>query len=154
ISCTLEGTLTATGYTISYSNTNTDCFTDSRSGITTSGTSYTLTGLEEGTQYSITLNATLTGGRTEQDIITATTRTAAPSAPPSSVRLSVVSSTSIYARWGPVDCRHRNGRITGYTVRYGEEGGGQRYEHRSGDSSGGMITLSGLTNKTVYTVVV
>ncbi|CAI8031314.1 Receptor-type tyrosine-protein phosphatase delta, partial [Geodia barretti] len=65
ISCTLEGTLTATGYTISYSNTNTDCFTDSRSGITTSGTSYTLTGLEEGTQYSITLNATLTGGRTE-----------------------------------------------------------------------------------------
>ena len=68
--------MTATGYTISYSNTNnTDCFTDSRSGITTSGTSYTLTGLEEGTQYSITVTATLTGGRTE-DTTTATTRTA------------------------------------------------------------------------------
>ena len=70
--------MTATGYTISYSNTNTDCFTDSRSGITTSGTSYTLTGLEEGTRYSITVTATLTGEITEQNI-TATTRTAGQS---------------------------------------------------------------------------
>ncbi|CAI8029809.1 Receptor-type tyrosine-protein phosphatase F, partial [Geodia barretti] len=89
-------------YTISYYNTNnTGCFNHSRSDITTSRASYQLTGLEEGTQYSITVTATLTGGRTEQDIITATTRTAAPSAPPSSVRLSVVSSTSINVRWGP-----------------------------------------------------
>ena len=77
IAWTLEETLTATGYTISYYNTNnTDCFTDSRSGITTSGTSYQLTGVEEGTQYSITVTATLTGGRSDQDIITGTTRTA------------------------------------------------------------------------------
>ena len=80
ISWTLEETLTATGYTISYSNTkNTDCFTDSRSGITTSGTSYSLTGLEEGTEYSIAVTVTLTGGRTEQDTVTATTRTAGQS---------------------------------------------------------------------------
>ncbi|CAI8015236.1 Netrin receptor DCC, partial [Geodia barretti] len=155
ISWTLERPLTATGYTISYSNTNnTDCFTDSRSGITTSGTSYQLTGLEEGTQYSITVTATLTGGRTEQDTVTATTRTAAPSAPPSSVRLSVVSSTSINVRWGPMDCRQWNGEITGYTVRYGEEGGDQSHRFLSGDSSGGMITLSTLTKQTVYTVEV
>ena len=163
--------MTATGYTISYSNTNIDCFTDSRSG-TTSGTSYTLTGLDEGTQYSITVNATLTGGRTEQDTVTGTTRTAgrsisqslfshserfpltAPSAPPSSVRLSVVSSTSIYVRWEPVDCRHRNGEIIGYIVRYGEEGGDQSHRFPSGDSSGGMDTLSRLTKQTVYTVEV
>ena len=44
--------------------------------MTTSGTSYPLTGLEEGTQYSITVTATLTGGRTEQDTVTGTTRTA------------------------------------------------------------------------------
>ena len=79
ISWSLEETLRATGYTISYYNTNTDCFTDTRSGITTSGTSYVLTGLEEGTQYSITVTATLTGGRTEQDTVTATTRNAGQS---------------------------------------------------------------------------
>ena len=30
------------------------------------------------------------------------------------------SSTSITVRWGPVECRHRNGEITGYYVRYGK----------------------------------
>ena len=38
---------------------------------------YPLTGLEEGTEYSITVTATLTGGGgTEQDTITATTMAA------------------------------------------------------------------------------
>ena len=53
-----------------------------------------------------------------------------------------------------MDCRRRNGEITGYFVRYGEEGGGQRYKFLSGDSSGGMTTLIGLTKQTVYTVEV
>ena len=64
------------------------------------------------------------------------------------------SSTSINVTWGPVDCRHQNGEITGYYVRYGEEGGGQTHRFPSGDSSGGMDTLSGLTKQTVYTVEV
>ena len=163
----------ATGYTISYSNTNnTDCFTDTRSGISDSGTSWPLTGLEEGTQYSITLTATLTGGRSERNNITATTRTAgqsnysqsthsepfpltAPSAPPSSVRLSVNSSTSIDVHWRrPENCSQWNGEITGYRVRYRKEGDRQSHRFPYGDSSGGMITLSGLTKQTVYTVQV
>ena len=116
------------------------------------------------------LIVTLTGGRTEQDTVTATTRTAGqstfqslfshsecfsltvPSASPSSVRLSVVSSSSISVRWGPMDCRNQNGEVTGYRVRYGEKGGNQTLWFPSGDSSGGMITLSGLTKQTVYTV--
>ena len=53
-----------------------------------------------------------------------------------------------------MDCILRNGEITGYTVRYGEEGGDQIYKHQSGDSSGGMTTLIGLTKQTVYTVEV
>ena len=53
-----------------------------------------------------------------------------------------------------MDCIHRNGEIIGYTVRYGEEVGGQRHRYPPGDSSGGMITLSGLTKQTVYTVEV
>ena len=62
ISWTLPEGVSTTSYTISYSNTNTDCFTHSRSDISASGTSHTLTGLEEGTEYSITVTATLTGG--------------------------------------------------------------------------------------------
>ena len=37
---------------------------------------YTLTGLEEGTDYSITITAALTGGRTENHSINGTTLTA------------------------------------------------------------------------------
>ena len=78
LSWTLEDTSTATAYTISYSNTNMNCFSDSNtiSGIAGSQTMYTLTGLEEGTEYSITVTASLTGGRTENFTITAATRTA------------------------------------------------------------------------------
>ena len=78
ISWTLENTLTATAYTISYTNTNTHCFSqsDTISGIVASQTMYTLTGLEEGTEYSITVTASLTGGRTAVDITTTTTITA------------------------------------------------------------------------------
>ena len=78
ISWVLSDEVTATAFTISYSNTNTDCFSDwsTISDIADNETIYTLTGLEEGTEYSITVTATLTGGGTEQDTITATTMAA------------------------------------------------------------------------------
>ena len=79
ISWTLEDSLTATSYTISYSNTNTDCVTDSSSDIPASGTSHTLDGLEEGTEYSITVTATLSGNGGTQGSTTATTLTAGES---------------------------------------------------------------------------
>ncbi|CAI8045597.1 Neogenin (Fragment), partial [Geodia barretti] len=146
-----------TSYTVSYSNVNTDCFSDSSSGIPASGTSYTLTGLEEGTQYSITVTASLGGNSgTLEGSTTATTLIAAPSAPPSSVRVSVNSSTSITVQWGSVECRHHNGEITGYWVRYGVVGSSK--EDRSmlmvSRDSGGMATIVGLSKETVYTVQV
>ena len=79
----------------------------------------------------------------------------APSAPPSSVRVSVNSSTSITVHWGPVECRHRNGEITGYWVRYGVVGSSEEdrsVQMVSRDSSGGMATIQALSKKTVYTV--
>ena len=69
--------LTATDYTISYSNT--DCPTDTYDDITDispSETMYTLTGLEEGTDYSITVTVSLSDGGTGEQNVTITTMTA------------------------------------------------------------------------------
>ena len=78
ISWTLFGNVTATSdYTISYSNTNnTQCFTDSDDITGITATETTLTGLEEGTQYSITVTVMLSNGKTGSDTTTATTMAA------------------------------------------------------------------------------
>ena len=73
-----------------------------------------------------------------------------PSAPPSSVTLSVESSTSITVRWEPVDCRHRNGEIRGYSVRNWTVGVSEEDKIVSGSN----IRLQELTKQTVYTVEV
>ena len=72
ISWTLDDSVTATSYTISYSNTNTQCFTISNV-VTPSKTMYTLTELQEATEYSITVTAILSDGETGEDNLTATT---------------------------------------------------------------------------------
>ena len=77
-----------------------------------------------------------------------------PSAPPSSVRVSVESSTTITVQWGPVEpCADQNGPITGYSVRYGEMGSGST-QNKTVSGHSRMTTISGLTNETVYTVEV
>ena len=73
----------------------------------------------------------------------------APSAPPSSLSVSGVTSSSITVQWGPVDCIHRNGDITGYSVQYGS-----KTVSVSGDSSGGMYVISGLIPSTTYSIQV
>ena len=77
ISWTLEDRVTATSdYTISYSNTNTQCFNDSNDITGITATETTLTGLQEGTQYSITVTVMLSDGGTGSDTTTATTMAA------------------------------------------------------------------------------
>ena len=73
--------LSASVFTVSYSNTRDYCFTDSRTipDIAGSETMYTLTGLEEGTEYSITVTATLTGGDSITNRTIATTMVAGES---------------------------------------------------------------------------
>ena len=61
-----------------------------------------------------------------------------------------MTSSSITVQWGPVDCIHRNGDITGYSVQYGEVGERAVDEIVSGDFSGGMYTISGLTPFATY----
>ena len=71
---------TTTDYTISYSNSDSECFTTSYDDITTSQTTYQLTGLEEGTNYAITVTVTTVlndgGTRDYSAYTTATTMTA------------------------------------------------------------------------------
>ena len=74
----------------------------------------------------------------------------APSAAPDPVTVTGVTSSSITVQWGMVPCIHRNGEITGYSVQYGET----QNMRVSGNSSGGMATISGLSPATMYTVVV
>ena len=77
ISWILTDDLNATDYTISYSNTDCPNNTyDYITGISSSQTIYTVTGLEEGTEYSITVTVSLSGGGTTEDGLTATTMTA------------------------------------------------------------------------------
>ena len=77
LSLNLAEGITATSYSISYSNTGTSCFSGSNTtAVDGTLTMYTLTGLKVGTEYSITVTATITGGGSQQDTITATTMAA------------------------------------------------------------------------------
>ena len=78
----------------------------------------------------------------------------APSAPPTAVSTSDVTSSSITVQWGAVDCIHRNGDITGYSVRYGVQGSGStQTESVSGDTTT-EATISGLASGTNYDIQV
>ena len=78
----------------------------------------------------------------------------APSAPPTFVNISDITSTSITVQWGPVDCIHHNGDIIGYSVQYGVEGSGSnRNMNISGDATS-QTTLSGLKPSTNYSIEV
>ena len=79
----------------------------------------------------------------------------APSAAPTSVNITELTSSSITVQWGAVDCIERNGDITGYSVRYGVVGSAEEdrsVEMVSGDSNGGIYYISGLSAATKYTV--
>ena len=78
----------------------------------------------------------------------------APSAPPTSVSTSDITSSTIVLQWGPVVCIHRNGDITGYSVRYDVQGSGST---QTMSVSGGGTTdtiITGLNNATNYSIEV
>ena len=76
----------------------------------------------------------------------------APSAPPTSVSVSEVTSSSITVQWGPVDCIHRNGNITGYSVQYKVMGSGNTQNMFISGGSATEAIISNLTPSTTYTV--
>ena len=78
----------------------------------------------------------------------------APSAPPTPVSASDVTSFSITVQWGPVDCIHRNGEITGYLVQYGVEGSGSTQTVIVSGGGNPEVIISGLQSTTAYLIEV
>ena len=75
----------------------------------------------------------------------------APSAAPTNVRMTGVTSTSVTVRWGKVPCIKQNGDITGYSVLVMASGENDRIETVDDVRE---ATISGLTPSTEYTVSV
>ena len=72
----------------------------------------------------------------------------APSAAPTDVRMTGVTSTTITLRWRKIPCIEQNGDITGYIVRYGSQ-----TQSVSGNSVT-ETTISNLTPSTTYNIEV
>ena len=75
----------------------------------------------------------------------------APTAPPTSVSIIDCTPTTITVQWGEVECIHRNGDITGYSVRVVTSSERDRVIS-VGDVR--QATISGLSPFTEYTVSV
>ena len=78
----------------------------------------------------------------------------APSAAPTSVSVSEVTSSNITVQWEAVDCIHRNGNITGYSVRYKVQGSGSTQTVSVSGGGATMTTISGLESSTTYSIEV
>ena len=78
----------------------------------------------------------------------------APSAAPTSVSVSEVTSSTITLQWGAVDCIHRNGDITGYLVRYGVQGSVSTWTKTVSGASVTETTISELISSTTYSIAV
>ena len=102
--------------------------------------SFMLSGLEEDSDYTITLTANSAVGTLVSNQVSATTSTAAPSAGPSSVTFGDSNLTSITVQWGEIPCSERNGEITGYTVEYSSTHNNRRHS--------GSLTVSGANTRT------
>ena len=76
-----------------------------------------------------------------------------PNAPPSNVKLSIRSSTSIMVEWGYVPAADQNGIILSYTVTYRAlPGGSQQIKLVNAPTT--TATLTGLNEHTDYNVTV
>ncbi|XP_068677578.1 phosphatidylinositol phosphatase PTPRQ-like isoform X2 [Montipora foliosa] len=79
----------------------------------------TLTGLNEYTNYSITVfSSTIKGGGNKSVPVVVITDEDIPSAPPNELKAVDTTSTSILVQWGDVSASDKNGIVTSFTVRY------------------------------------
>ena len=62
--------------------------------------------------------------------------------------------SSISVQWGPVDCIHRNGNITGYSVQYVVVGNGSPQTVNVPGGGTYETTITGLMPSTTYSIEV
>ena len=78
----------------------------------------------------------------------------APSAAPSSVALTDVTSSTITVQWGEVPCIHQNGVITGYSVQYRVVVSGNTHTMSVDGGTTTETTIGSLMSSTTYSVQV
>ena len=78
----------------------------------------------------------------------------APSAAPTSVSVSAVTSSSIIIQWGSLDCIHHNGDIIGYAVQYGVIGSENMQMMSVSGRNATEITILNLIFSTQYSIKV
>ena len=76
-----------------------------------------------------------------------------PSAPPSLVTVTYVTSFSITVKWSKINCGDWNGNITGYLLRYSEVGSNSQQTNTTGADKY-EITITGLMLATNYSIQV
>ena len=151
---------TATGYTVQWKSGGQGYNTTNRQATVTSGTttSHTITGLANGTEYTVQVSATRTGANDgpPSDEMTGTPFTTPP--PPPVTDLEQVLGVSVtpgnaqlVVTWTAVD------NATGYTVQWKSGGQGYNTGDRQATVTTGSTTshtITGLANGTEYTVQV
>ncbi|XP_060916621.1 netrin receptor DCC [Labrus mixtus] len=102
-------------------------WTESPSGkeqsVEVSGLNYKMDGLNKFTEYTVRVLAiNRYGPGTASEIVSITTQSDVPSAPPQNITLEVVLSRSIKVSWQPPPPSSQNGLITAYKIKYRKTG--------------------------------
>jgi hypothetical protein len=108
--------------------------------------------LEEYTEYVIMVSLINRGHIIANKTITANTDAAFPSAAPTYVNVTKQTSNSITIQWGPVECVHRNGEITGYLVRYRQSENGTILVMNVDGGSVSETSIRSLMSNTSYKI--
>ena len=151
---------TATGYTVQWKSGGQAYNTGDRQATVTSGstTSHTITGLANGTEYTVQVSATRTGANDgpPSDEMMGTPFTTPPPPPPPVTDLEQVLGVSVtpgnaqlVVTWTAVST------ATGYTVQWKSGGQGYNTTNRQATVTSGSTTshtITGLANGTAYTV--
>ena len=164
-----------TGFVVEWQrDTSVGCSDEDEGSIPVNGafTSYTITGLEPGNRYTITVTVSNSAGssgvsntatamteetgRQAQIFNTQTLRfisSTAPSGSPTGINEVAVTPNTITVQWGEVPCLHRNGEITGYIVEAITSGEVVRTVNVP-DGNARRATVTYLNSSTQYTVEV
>ena len=123
--------------------------------ITTNDTSYSIIGLKEGSKYNITVSAgtlsnTVSAVTIEkgQGVVLMSFSNFISLAPSAAPRVSWIFATSysITLQWETVPCEHRNGDITGYSVKCGEMGSLDNASETLINITGASVTEATISN--------